>query len=54
MDDQTNDHDYQVGKVLLDVVHVAVGFSVLAFQKAQVARRELEAEWQRRFPKPKF
>ncbi len=53
MDNQASHHDNQVGKALLDVVHIAVGFSVIAFQKAQVARRELEAEWQRRFPKPK-
>lgn len=54
MDAKADDHDNQIGKALLDVVHVAVGFSVIAFQKAQVARRELEAEWQRRFPKPKL
>jgi hypothetical protein len=41
----------QAGKLLLDVLHVTVGFGVLAFQKVQVARRELEAEMERRFPK---
>jgi hypothetical protein len=32
----------------LDVVHVAVGFGLLTFQKLQVARREFEAELKKR------
>jgi hypothetical protein len=33
----------QVTALATDALHVAVGFGVLAFQRAQVRRRELEA-----------
>ena len=49
MADQPQDPLAQAANLLLDIVHVAVGFGVLAFQKAQVARRELEAELKKRF-----
>jgi hypothetical protein len=35
---------------LADILHVSVGFGVLAFQKAQVLRREMETELAKRFP----
>jgi hypothetical protein len=48
MADHPEDPLAQAAKVLLDVVHVAVGFGLLTFQKLQVARRELEAELKKR------
>jgi hypothetical protein len=48
MADQPEDPLAQAAKVLLDVVHVAVGFGLLTFQKLQVARRELENEFKKR------
>jgi hypothetical protein len=36
----------QVTALATDVVHVAVGFGVLAVQRAQVRRREVEAHLQ--------
>jgi hypothetical protein len=39
IDDITDD----IGRRVLDVVYVGVGLGVLAFQKAQVRRRELSA-----------
>jgi hypothetical protein len=44
MADHPEDPLAQAAKVLLDVVHVAVGFGFLSYQKLQVARRDLEAE----------
>jgi hypothetical protein len=44
MAEQPEDPLVQAAKVLLDVVHVAVGFGILTYQKLQVARREFEAE----------
>ena len=46
--EQPEDPLAQAAKVLLDVVHVAVGFGLLTFQKLQVARREFEAELRKR------
>jgi hypothetical protein len=48
MAEQPEDPLAQAAKVLLDVVHVAVGFGLLTFQKLQVARREFEAELKKR------
>jgi hypothetical protein len=44
MAEQPEDPLTQAAKVLLDVVHVAVGFGLLSYQKLQVARRDIEAE----------
>jgi hypothetical protein len=53
-DDANDAHEVDALKrQLADIVHVSVGFGILAFQKAQVLRRELETELARRFPKPK-
>ena len=32
-----------------EALYIGVGAGVLAYQRLQVQRRELEAEWQRRF-----
>jgi hypothetical protein len=32
-----------------EALYLSVGAGVLAYQRLQVQRRELEAEWQRRF-----
>jgi hypothetical protein len=48
MAEQPEDPLAQAAKVLLDVVHVTVGFGLLTFQKLQVARREFEAELKKR------
>ena len=53
MPDQPEDPLAQASRVVLDIVHVTVGFGLLTVQKLQVARRELETEWKRRFPAPR-
>jgi hypothetical protein len=35
-----------------EALYIGVGAGVLAFQRLQVQRRELEAEWNRRFGEP--
>jgi hypothetical protein len=50
--DDTDDID-ALKRQLADILHVSVGFGILAFQKAQVMRRALETELARRFPKAK-
>jgi hypothetical protein len=50
--ENANDPVEQAGRVLLDALRITVGFSILAFQRVQVLRREIETELQRRFPKP--
>lgn len=37
---------------LLDALRITVGFGLLTFQRIQVARREAEAAFKKRFPPP--